>query len=290
LSEPEEDPGVKTTSTFYDRLLSDHRKTEALLMELSVLIREGKAWEDIEGLYHTLITELECHFAGEEYGLFPVLSQYKTMVLMEVEHEDLLEAQERFYEALCQSQKAKTATENLNPLFEEFQDMLLCHIKEEEQGIFPMAEECLEPEEKALVQRKLEEAYTLITSGQSGAEFLERAKPTCQITHHDFFGTPGKPKQYHKLFGAEHASVHHIQLQAGESFKTHWAPEHQCLLVIQGEVVLRTETEEYSLATGDQVTMTPRFPFALLAKQDSHLLAIKVWPRPHFIRKPQPSS
>lgn len=271
-------------SCFYELLLADHRRTERLLVELSGLIQAGQDWPSIQAAASTLIQELAIHFACEEYGLFPVLSLYKTMVLMEAEHDALLAAQARFSEALEKSLAQQDASPDLAEAFLQWAEQLRAHIYEEEHGVFPMAQTLLEPEEKALVQRKLHETLEQVRT--QGEAILKRPTPTCRFSHPPLFMAPQKPLAYDNLFEADHASLHHIRMKAGQRFKRHWGPEHQCLLVLSGCVDWVGDAETRRLEPGDQVIMEPRFPYALAAQTDCHLLVFKVWPRPHFLRSP----
>ncbi len=270
---------------FCQVLLADHRQTESALASLKTLL-EAEQLEKADETFISLKNELYRHFFCEEHALFPVLSQYRTMVLMEVEHDDLLETQQAFEESLKTSLESGKVVNNLNPLFLKWEEQLRCHIDEEEKGIFPLAQSALEPEEKALVARKLHETSLLASQTAEPTNLLKRPSPTFKRHQTDLFCSPNKPIQYQKLFEADHASLHHVQLQAGQSLKYHWSPESQCLIVLSGDVLFLTPEQEIPLTPGEQVTLEPRFCFSIKAQTDSHLLISKVWPHPHFIRTP----
>src|SRR5690348_12779816 len=120
---------VEAVTTFYELLLADHRRTEALLTQLAHCLQTGESLEAIQALFKTLSDELDCHFACEEHGLFPVLSLYKTMILMEVEHDDLLRSREGFQQCLLASLEAQSYASDLLSTFQTFQEMLQRHIK-----------------------------------------------------------------------------------------------------------------------------------------------------------------
>jgi hypothetical protein len=64
----------------------------------------------------------------------------------------------------------------------------------------------------------------------------------------------------------------------------HWAGQHQCMLVLSGEVAFETPEAIHMLKPGDMLKADSRLIFALSAVADSHLLSFKVWPHPHYTK------
>ena len=260
-------------------LIADHRACEMALSELEALIQQGVPYETLLSAFVALKLDLYRHFAAEEVALFPVLSMYRPMVLLEVEHEDLLTALHAFEEAL------QHQSESMPDKFAAFNQTLRAHIYEEDSGVFSLAEEALEPEEKALVARKLSEAMRHFADHPEAAiPALHRGKPVASLKPGMLFAKTASPISYKEIFAAEQTSLHRIRLKAGQGLKRHWGAQHQCLLVLEGELTLTTDAETRTLKIGDQVNLSPKCPFALQTEPGCEVLLLKVWPRPNLLR------
>jgi hemerythrin-like domain-containing protein/quercetin dioxygenase-like cupin family protein len=270
---------MNLSEPFSTSLLEEHDHTQKTLETLDHLIQAQEDYQTSYTLFKQLALDLKLHFACEENALFPVLNLYRSMILLEVEHDNLLNSMALLEQAFQGSQV------ELQKAFGAFQDQLLAHIHEENNGIFPFAESVLEPEEKALIHRKFKALQEKLRTNPALAQkLLERPHPHYSSGHIPLGGTLEKPIRYQKLFEADHASMHLIALQSGKSLKQHWAPEHQCFVVLSGSVLFKTLEAEQVFSEGDQIVLEPRLKFSLSAKTDSRLLLMKVWPHPHFIR------
>lgn len=267
-------------------LLNDHRETErqlTLLENALTLALQGETLclEPVQALYDVLAQDLYRHFVQEEQALFSLLSQYRSMMLMEVEHDDLLDLQRAFEASLQASLSAGMPEPDLMPTFKAFQTRLNAHILEEERGIFPLVAHWLEPEEQAKSLRVFE-------SVKAGFERqsipLQRQQPAFQVRETGLFQPPSKRLGYETLYEREHSSVQHLSLQAGTRQKLHWVGPHQCLILLSGEVELETRSEAVLLKPGVAVSIDSRLYFALKALTDAHLLVFKVWPHPHYTK------
>jgi hemerythrin-like domain-containing protein/mannose-6-phosphate isomerase-like protein (cupin superfamily) len=270
-------------------LIAEHRRTEEILGRLSALLEDifctsaynHQSWQSVRKLYGVLAQDLHQHFALEEKALFSVLSQYRTMMLMEVEHDDLLALQSAFAEQLAIMGASAHGAEALMHRFFTFKNRLQAHILEEEQGIFPLAEEVLEPEEK----RKVMRLYTeLLEEKQMGGLSLIRPQPGFSVSSTELFKPFSKPMNYQSLYEKEHTSLQHLRIKAGQKQAMHWAGQNQCLLVISGEVAFETPEAIHMLKPGDMVRLDSRLIFALSAVADTHLLVFKAWPHPHYTK------
>lgn len=263
-----------------DLLREDHRRTGILLSELSGLLLAGDRSAFEQG-FNTLCEELLRHYVLEERALFPVLSMYRPMILMEVEHEDLQMAEHAVRAAMAAGDSKK-----LLATFDFFDERLRAHIVEEDEGIFRMAETLPEPEEQALVSRKMIEV-----SQQLLAEpnlYLKRNTPALEIRQSPLFQVANRPIAMNTLFEAEHDSLQLVRLKAGQSLSPHWAAQYQCLLVLSGKLALTADGQTHPLQAGDQVNIEPRLLFSLSvsenASEEAALLAFKIWPKPNYLR------
>jgi hemerythrin-like domain-containing protein/quercetin dioxygenase-like cupin family protein len=279
-------------------LIAEHRQTEGLMNGLETLLQrmlladkepEPPSWLSIRKTYRVLSEDLSRHFLLEEQALFAVLNPYRTMMLMEVEHDDLLVLQADFAGALNMAE-TEICAETVLSKFEIFKQRLYAHIKEEEQGIFPLAETKLEPEDKIKVLRLYNELLETYQATRIAGETmaLVRTTPRFQLANTNLFNAGDKPNDkpmlYQTLYDRENTSVQHICLQAGQKQSPHWAGQHQYLVVLSGQVVFNSAGESHTLVSGDTLTIDSRLVFALSAVKETQLLVFKIWPHPHYCK------
>jgi hemerythrin-like domain-containing protein/quercetin dioxygenase-like cupin family protein len=261
-------------------LTTDHRETERLLARLQALLEAGD-WNAASLVYQQLAADLLRHYALEEQALFPVLSQYRSMILLTVEHDDLLALQQAFADELAASVAHQAPSPRLFESLIAFQEQLAGHILEEDRQIIPLAEEVMDPEEKLKVKRLFSELSATFKTRQP---VLLRPQPGFSVSQTGIGQPLEKPVAYHTLYEREHTSIQHVQLQQGQTLARHWAAQHQYLLVLSGAVEFRTDRKTCMLEPGMAVTIDSRLPFSLAALSDSHLLCFKAWPRPHLTK------
>ena len=277
-------------------LIAEHRRTEELMEHLDGLLRQMVVSGDptrptlpeIKTIYQTIADDLHRHYALEEKALFQLLSQYRTMMLMEVEHDDLLTLQNTFAQHLAQVTQGQpeysAKSDVLLSRFQAFRDRLFAHILEEERGIFPLAEQVLEPEEKLKVLRLIN---TLVEAENPKVYDILRRVPGFSVQKAQL-PEPGqklsRPMDYQTLFSQDHSLVQTLRLQAGQQQSPHWAGQTQFFIVLEGEVRFETNGSVHFLGTGDTLLAESRLLFALSAITDSLLLMVKVWPHPHYTK------
>lgn len=272
------------SESFCGRLWQEHRATEEALTQLQFSLEAGNLTL-FSSQFSALLRMLAIHFVCEERALFPLLSQYRPMILMEVEHDQLLKTQREVESQLSKALKSSQDLPKLIQAFEYWDQALRAHIREEDSGIFVKANEWLELEEQALVSRKLSEVAAQAEMLANPLTLLERPEPGYTVNRANVFVPKSTPRAMTSLFEVEHAQIQHLWLRAQEQLSPHWAPQHQYVVVIQGEVCFESSGVTQLLSPGSTVTVTPQCFFSLQAKTDAHLLIYKVWPRPYFLRR-----
>ena len=275
--------------TCCELLTAEHRLTEELLASLEARLMDAvaattfslQAWQSVEALYQTLADDLYRHFATEEQALFSLLSQYRSMMLMEVEYYDLLALQTRCCEAVRQSIAAEQPQASALPAFRAWKERLLGHILEEERGVFPLAASMLDADE----QQKSLQVYQRLKA--EDALILIRPVPGFQVQKSTLFAEdlPVRPMRYETLYDREHVSLQHVFLDAGTKQALHWAGQQQCMILISGRLRLHTAGEVREIEPGDVMTGDSRMYFALEALEASHVLMYKAWPHPHYTKR-----
>ena len=267
-------------------LIAQHAETRRLLSVLESEIQAFTAGQQdiklFEEHYRALVLDLKQHFILEEQGLFETVNQYRSMVLMEVEHDYLLDLQNALGSAVKGLKDDIESQLAIKQCFESFKKRLLAHMVEEEEGIFPLVQHWLEPEEQQKVLRRFSE----IQEGFNEGIFqLQRPVPEFEILPTQIFHAVSRPIGYETLYEREHTTVQHLMLQAGKSLAQHWAGQHQCILVLSGNAVFDARDQQKTLTPGMIVRLDSRLWFSLSAIEDSHLVLFKVWPHPHFAKK-----
>lgn len=266
-------------------LIDQHAETRRLLEALATCIH-ADAIDLIaaQTLYEAIVLDLQQHYVLEEQGLFETVNQYRSMILMEVEHDDLLALQNTLGEALStlKDEAGPIEPDPLKQRFLSFQERLLAHMQEEEKGIFPLIQRWLEPEEQQKVLRRFSELQAAMKHQHPQ---LVRPVPQFKIRPTQIFQEITRPVSYETLYEREHTLIQHLTLQAGKTLASHWAGQHQYILVLSGSILLETPQQEpHELQPGMTAQLDSRLWFSLKAIQDSHLIVFKVWPHPHFAK------
>ncbi len=286
-------------------LLDQHNETRTHLSQiettLASLATDPLALSTLQALWQTCHQSLLHHYALEEHAVFPIISQYRPMILMTVEHDDLLVLHDQLSQAVqsVTLDSLPTRMANIQAAWQAFSKQLAAHMTEEERGIFPLVAECCEPEEQALMERKLHEL---------NAQSLQRQLPmpegvlTPQALKLGSLPVLSQPISITSLAEFEHVQVQQVFLKQGQAYKHHWAAEQRTLWVTSGELYVQVDGPILSKASaaatelsdtttammhqGDQLTLAPRTWSQWTALSDVSVLVLKVWPRPYFIRKP----
>lgn len=265
------------------RLDVDHRLTETVLAHLAGLI-ENADWQKAREEYELLKFALTKHFALEEKALFSQLNGYQTMILMELEHDHLLELMNTLSVCLEGDEQGSIDAEQVTRTFKTLEERLKAHILEEDRGVFPLTQTLLTDAERQAVYDDLE---TLVHAQDvDWVSILTRAEPQCAVDTVPLFEAPTQPIALATLFESGHDSVKLYFLQAGQSLSPHWAGEDCCLLVLSGTGVLKLTDASHDLAPGSRVRMSPRLRHAVEARTDLTFLQIRIWPWPHFSKVP----
>lgn len=263
-------------------LISQHHETRRLLELLQTqLSTEPFHHATVQKAYDNLVYDLHQHFMLEEQGLFTTINQYRSMMLMEVEHDDLLERQKNFGNALSALQHSDAATPETWQHFEAFQTRLLAHMIEEEDGIFPLVPKWLDLEEQQKVLRRFSEIQQQLASHNPT---LARANPSFSIINTTLFQDMTKPISYQTLYNREKSIIQQWSFRAGQKLAPHWAGQNQCLILITGSMRFTCEHETQILVAGQMLQVDSQLTFTLEALEDSQMVALKIWPHPHYTK------
>lgn len=139
-------------------LIQEHQLMELLLAELKQRLAEVasltlEAVEAVQAIMAQIMSEMNIHFACEEQVLFPAVSPYHPMGLMEAEHEALIELRQEFLGLLGQTFVDIQNAAQLQALGSRFISEMLDHIGREDASVFPACEQALSDDQKQEVIR-----------------------------------------------------------------------------------------------------------------------------------------
>jgi hemerythrin-like domain-containing protein len=253
--------------SFLNSLMAEHQTMIQSLKALEDAI-ESKNLSQAQELFQGILNDMRVHFACEEQVLFPMVHPYRTMVLMEVEHDEIFTRRDVFYETLNSPTDWKTIQE----AFERFSGYLTTHIHEEDTGVFPFCAKVLSEYEKqrvaqgmaALRQQDLINPLSPILRPEGQFNLFS-------VQPHDW-EMQAKPIQIQLLTKGETFEIKQLFLKAQAALASHWAP-HQLTLICQtGKLLFESQDKQLILTPGDTVTLSPRLYYALTALEPSQVL------------------
>jgi hemerythrin-like domain-containing protein/quercetin dioxygenase-like cupin family protein len=263
-----------------DSLTEEHRQVEVLLKSLESYLEQigpecALSWEirlHIQELLQKIAREVDIHFVCEEQGLFPYLSQYHPMVLMEVEHEDLLKLRQELIEAFYESGLNPERIPAFIALSLQFIHELRDHIGREDYGIFPLAERDLQEREKEHVMKKME---TLRQHTSQGASIsIVRAPKTYQLYKLNLEEPMVQPVQNKTALAAMDTVIKQVSLQKGARLDPHWSPHRVAVTCLSGLAKIEMNDHEEILHPGEGLMMAPRLLHGIKALEDTRLMAM----------------
>lgn len=219
-----------------------------------------------------IIPEMDIHFACEEEVLFPAVSPYHPMVLMEAEHEELMALRQTVSDLLCQSSLSPDELDRLKATSTQFIQHMLDHIGREDAGIFPACEQSLSNAEKHDVIDGMENLRAKAREGQNPV--FTRPARTFKVLQVELGCSPDRPLFSERLLDAENLQIKHLVIQAGHSLPAHWSPQQLTVVCLAGQGIFSANDTESKLQPGATIVMTPELTHAIRAETDCHLLLL----------------
>lgn len=274
---------ASSLSTHYqvtESLLKEHRQMEVLLEQLGTALELLKAQPlsslpQLRSVMETIEQEINIHFACEEQALFPAVAPYHSMVLMEVEHEELIALRDRLLELMRQEPQPQRQ-EEIQALGPQFISEMLDHIGREDAGIFPTCEQSLNDTEKAAVIEKMNRIRAEAAHTQTAS--ITRETKSFTVLQPDLETAAARSLFSERLFEENGAEIKHLVIQAGQSLPAHWSPKAITLICLKGQGSFSAESTESNqqtpLQAGTTIVMTPQLRHAIQAESDCHLLLL----------------
>jgi quercetin dioxygenase-like cupin family protein len=232
-----------------ESLTQEHLQMGQLLESLERSISLGEL-EEARAVMAQIEPAMNTHFACEEQVLFPAVSPYHPMVLMEMEHEELIALRTQFQDLLNQSKRREDA------------------------GIVPACERSLSDNEKASV-------ITGMKSLREKACDAALPTPTPPVRSFEVFrinlqSAAEKPLFSERLLDNGVLEMKHLVIKAGESVPSHWALKQGTLVCLSGDSVFTANQEQVALKAGVSIVMSPQVLYGLEAHTDCHFLLLLI--------------
>ncbi len=264
-----------------ESLLQEHRQMETLLEDLTQALNNlnpetPNALEKAQEIMSRIKHELNTHFACEEEALFPGVSPYHPMVLMEVEHEELIALRDDLLTRLQHPSPTKAERSKIQTLGTTFINEMLDHIGREDAGIFPTCERALSNHEKETIMEKMDyiRAQAQITPTPS----ITRPERSFRVIEADLDSSPQRPivsthlLKPTQLETEDKLEVKHLIIQAGKALSPHWSPKQITLICLKGNGLFTANDQEIELKAGVSIIMTPQLRHAIHAQSDCHVV------------------
>lgn len=267
-----------TQSVITKLLIEEHEHIRALLNSLKAslsVISQRQAPEEIHKA-QTIAQELSAlkntHTTCEEEALFAALAKHHPLLILEVEHEELLLKRAGLVSGIFGYSFPESCTNQLYQQGLEYIDLLMRHMKKEEQAIFPLAEKSLSPEEKQWVFAKMEDI-------RARARVLPTPEPTHASKQLHSFHFPMEDHleesiHSNSLLAMPNLEVKALAIEAGASLATHWSTKLLLLLLTSGEAQWHGINQDLTLRKGDGIVLDPLLPHSIEAVQDCRFLMV----------------
>lgn len=216
--------------------------------------------------------EMNTHFACEEQVLFPAVSPYHPMVLMEVEHEELMALRQNLMSLLEQPSPNGETLNSLQTTGARFVNDMLDHIAREDAGIFPTCERALSEDEKQTVIDGMARLRALAKQVPTPA--ISRPERSFEVLQPNLDSPAQRAVFSERLLNTERLEIKHLIIQAGQSIPAHWSPKQGTLICLSGQGRFTANEQDIELKPGVTVVMTPQLLHSVQAKTDCHLLLL----------------
>jgi hemerythrin-like domain-containing protein/quercetin dioxygenase-like cupin family protein len=259
-----------------DSLIAEHRQMEALLEELNqtfAMLTPAPQPADLAQtrmLMQQIETHINTHFACEEQVLFPAVSPYHPMMLMEVEHEQLINQRDDLIRLLAEADKPDTS--RIQSTGRQFITEMLNHIAREDTGIFPTCEQALSDAEKRDVIQGM--AVLRQQAAHQPLPSITRPPRTFQVTQLALGQAAERNIMVQKIAETPSLDIKHLTIQAGQSLANHWSPKPVVIICLAGVGEFLANETTVPLSAGTLITLSPQLNHRIDATTQCELLLL----------------
>jgi len=256
-----------------ESLMQEHREMENMLSRLEQVLSSPdlpslNTLEATKAVMRQIEPAMNTHFACEEQVLFPAVSPYHPMVLMEAEHEELIKLRDTLLNLLQTPEERTCLKETGDHFISDMRD----HIAREDAGIFPTCERALSDSEKEEVIEGMERIRK--ESEAQPTPTISRPERSFKVLPVDLDSPLQRTVFSERLSDAPGLEIKHLVIQAGHSLPEHWSPKHGTLICLKGKGTFIANGREAELKPGVTIMMSPQLLHGIQAQSDCHLLLL----------------
>lgn len=260
-----------------ESLIREHRHMETLLDALNPSLNSladghAETLTELQTQMRRIEAEMNTHFACEEKVLFPAVSPYHPMVLMEVEHEELIAQRDGLLALLDQATVSSEECAQIREIGQRFISEMLDHIGREDAGIFPTCERALSDAEKSEVITGMERIRR--EAAVQPTPSISRPERTFEVMQAQLDRIIERPIFSERLLDSPVLEIKHLILQGGQALPAHWSPKQITLICLKGEGIFTANQQDVPLQPGACITLAPQLSHGIQAQTDCHLLLL----------------
>lgn len=270
-------PGkLSPVSAVTKKLVADHNDMTQLMDQLIRCLEEicqhqaSQSLSEARAVAEELVQRMNVHAACEDQVIFPALSKYHPIPMLEIEHEEVLLQRAAVVTGILNYTFPEDCNEKLLTQANAFVDLVKRHFAKEEKAVFPLLEKSLTPSEKHQVMARMEDILAksrvmpIESSEPSSRRYLQFHFPIEQpVTH-----------QLHteSLLETPNVQLKVWELQAGTALATHWTPMKAVILLYAGKAQWMGPDATVELSAGDGIYMDAKLAHSLKAQTDCRFL------------------
>lgn len=267
---------AKPVSAITKKLVADHGYMIQLMDKLILCLEEicqhqaSQFLSEARAVAEELVQRMNVHAACEDQVIFPALSKYHPIPVLEIEHEEVLLQRAAVVTGILNYTFPEDCNEKLLNQAVAFVDLVKRHFAKEEKAVFPLLEKSLTPSEKHQVIARMDDILA-----KSRVIPIESSEPLSRL-YVQFHFPVDEPvtHQLHtdSLLETPNFQLKGWELQAGTSLATHWTPMKAMILLYAGKAQWTGPDSTVELSAGDGIYMDAKLAHSLKAHTDCRFL------------------
>ncbi len=269
---------AKLVSAVTKKLVADHVYMTELMDKLILALQDicehqaSHSLSEARALAEELVQRMNVHAACEDQVIFPALSKYHPIPILEIEHEEVLLQRAALVTGILNYTFPEDCNEKLLKQAVDFVDLVKRHFAKEEKVVFPLLEDSLSSAEKHQVIARMDD----IVAKSRVIPVESPSRPPRQfIPFHFPIDTPVEQQlSTEPLLDTPNFQLKVWELQAGTSLATHWTPMKAVILLYAGKAQWVGQDATVELSAGDGIYMDAKLAHSLKALTDCRFLLV----------------
>lgn len=267
---------AKPVSAVTKKLVADHVYMTQLMDKLILSLQDicehqaSHSLSEARALAEELVQRMNVHAACEDQIIFPALSKYHPIPILEIEHEEVLLQRAALVTGILNYTFPEDCNEKLLNQAVDFVDLVKRHFAKEEKVVFPLLEDSLSPMEKHQVIARMDDIVA-----KSRVIPVELSSHPSRM-YVQFHFPMDEPVAHHlhtdSLLETPNFQLKVWELQAGTALATHWTPMKAVILLYAGKAQWIGPDSTVELSAGVGIYMDAKLAHSLKAHTDCRFL------------------